>query len=105
MQIGLPVQMARKQRQLKMQNDKTEVEDPGWIEELTTLTGTDVQYSSYGAILGDHSVFAVTLVVWVDRRGGQCVWQQGVAVHFNPQQIQVLHKTCWHRSEDKTTQR
>lgn len=59
---------------------------------LTILTGADVEYSSQGAILGGLFVSAETFVVWVDCRGRQGVWLQGVAVHFNPFQIQALLK-------------
>lgn len=41
---------------------------------LTILTGADVQYSSYAAILGGQLISAVALVVWVDSRGSQGIF-------------------------------
>lgn len=68
---------------------------------LTSLTRADVQHSGHGAVLGDLRIPAVTLVVWVDVGGSQGVWLQGVAVHFDPFQIQAVLITGWHRPEGK----
>lgn len=60
--------------------------------QLTILTGADVQRSSDGAVFGDQWIPTEAFVVRVDGGGGQGVWLQAEAVHFDAFQIQALLK-------------